>query len=138
MSGNAPVIVVGLVPTAEGWAALGAAIAEADRRDARLIVINSSHGGARLSAEQEREIEAMLIEADRLLQGSGRPYDLQQFVMGENPAHDLIDTAVRHHAELIVLGLRRRSTVGKLLLGSTAQRILMFAPCDVLCTRAGG
>ena len=38
-------------------------------------------------------------------------------------------------ADLIVIGLRRRTPVGKLILGSNAQRILLDAPCAVLAVK---
>ena len=55
---------------------------------------------------------------------------------GFEPAEDLISIAERVAAELIVIGLRRRSPVGKLILGSNAQRILLDAHCPVLAVKA--
>jgi nucleotide-binding universal stress UspA family protein len=50
----------------------------------------------------------------------------------------VVDIADEVGAELIVIGMRRRSAVGKLLLGSTAQRILLDARCPVLAVKPGG
>lgn len=50
-------------------------------------------------------------------------------------ADDLVGAAERSSADLIVIGLRRRSPVGKLILGSNAQRILLDAPCPVLAVK---
>ncbi len=53
-----------------------------------------------------------------------------------DPAEDLINVAGEVSADFIVIGLRRRSPVGKLILGSNAQRILLDAPCPVLAVKA--
>jgi nucleotide-binding universal stress UspA family protein len=58
-------------------------------------------------------------------------------VRGLDPAEDLLKVAEEVSAELIIIGLRRRSPVGKLILGSNAQRILLDAPCPVLAVKAG-
>ena len=70
------------------------------------------------------------------LEASGVEYDLRQLVRGFEPAEDLIQIAESSDADLIVIGLRRRSPVGKLILGSNAQRILLDAKCPVLAVKA--
>ena len=61
---------------------------------------------------------------------------MRQLVRGVEPAEDLVKVAEETSAELIVIGLRRRTPVGKLILGSNAQRILLDAPCAVLAVKA--
>ena len=62
---------------------------------------------------------------------------MRQLVRGFEPAEDLISIAEASDAELIVIGLRRRTPVGKLILGSNAQRILLDAHCPVLAVKVG-
>jgi nucleotide-binding universal stress UspA family protein len=69
------------------------------------------------------------------LKASGLDYDVRQLVRGREPAEDLVAIAEDSDAELIVIGLRRRTPVGKLILGSNAQRILLDAPCPVLAVK---
>ena len=56
---------------------------------------------------------------------------------GGDVADDLIATAEEVGAQLVVLGLRQRSPVGKLILGANAQRVLFDAPCPVLTVKPG-
>lgn len=51
------------------------------------------------------------------------------------PSDTIVDTAARHKASLIVVGTHGRSALEKLLLGSTAERILRLAPVPVLTVR---
>jgi nucleotide-binding universal stress UspA family protein len=64
------------------------------------------------------------------------PYELRASAPSLDPAEDLIGTAEDTDAAFIVIGLRRRSPVGKLLLGSNAQRVLLDASCPVLAVKA--
>lgn len=129
-------IVVGYVPRAEGRAALRRAAEEARLRNVRLVVINSSRGGAHLDAEDAIEHEKELADVRAELDSDGIENEVRQLVRGLDPAEDLIAVANEVSADFIVIGLRRRTPVGKLILGSNAQRILLEAPCPVLAVKA--
>lgn len=129
-------IVVGYVPKPEGEAALTRAVAEARLRGGRLIVVNSHRGGAEYDGKQAIEAEKEMERVRSVLEESGVEHEIRQMVRGFEPAEDLISLAEANDAELIVIGLRRRTPVGKLILGSNAQRILLDAPCPVLAVKA--
>lgn len=121
-------VVVGYVPKPEGEAALQAAVEEARRRDARLVVVNAR----RSTSDPEPDLSSVRD----LLAASGLQFDLREVVQGLEASEDLIAVAEDSDAELIVIGLRRRTPVGKLILGSNAQRVLLDAPCPVLAVKA--
>jgi len=129
-------IVVGYVPTKEGRAALKTAASEARLRNAKLIVINSNRGGRDLDGEEARKYEEELTAVRSRLDDAGVEHEVRQLVRGMEPAEDLIAVAEEAGAQMIVIGLRRRTPVGKLILGSNAQRILLDAPCAVLAVKA--
>jgi nucleotide-binding universal stress UspA family protein len=129
-------IVVGYVPKPEGKAALRRAAEEARLRGARLIVINSHRGGREFDNDDAIESEAQLDEVRSELRDAGVEHEVRQLVRGMDPADDLINVATESNADFIVIGLRRRSPVGKLILGSNAQRVLLDAPCPVLAVKS--
>ncbi|PKW25685.1 universal stress protein [Phycicoccus duodecadis] len=128
-------IVVGFVPTKEGRAALHRAIEEARGRSTPLVVINSNRGSRDFDDETSRLAEEELRELTSGLGAEGVQVEVRQLVRGNEPAEDLIAVANETDADLIVIGLRRRTPVGKLILGSNAQRILLDAPCAVLAVK---
>ena len=120
-------VVTGYVPNPEGDAALLAGIDEARRRGARLLVVH---------ALLDHDVEpAYVAEVRTLLADSGVEHELRLLERGHEPSDDLVDVAEEEAADLIVIGLRRRSPVGKLILGSNAQRVLLDAPCPVLTVK---
>ncbi|MDP9396028.1 MAG: universal stress protein [Actinomycetota bacterium] len=129
-------IVVGYVAKPEGRAALRRAAEEARLRGTRLVVINSNRGGKDLDALENERYEQELAEVQAQLRGAGVDHEVRQLVRGLEPAEDLIGVAEEVGADFIVIGLRRRTPVGKLILGSNAQRILLDAPCPVLAVKA--
>jgi nucleotide-binding universal stress UspA family protein len=126
-------VVVGYVPKPEGEAAIDHGIREARLRDASLIVVTSRRG----RQDPDATPDQLLSGLEQKLQSSGVAYDVRMPERDGEPADDLIDVAQSADADLIVIGLRRRSPVGKLILGSNAQRILLDAPCPVLAVKLG-
>jgi nucleotide-binding universal stress UspA family protein len=129
-------VVVGFVPKPEGEAALNSGIAEAKLRGAKIVVVNSHRGGSEFDGDASVKADQEMERIGKVLDDSGVEHELRQLVRGFEPAEDLISIAESVDAELIVIGLRRRSPVGKLILGSNAQRILLDAKCPVLAVKA--
>lgn len=129
-------IVVGYVPKPEGRAALTRAAEEAQLRSARLVVVNSHRGGREFDQDHAVDTETDLADIRRELDEAGVDHEIRTLERGMDPADDLVNVANEVSAEFIVIGLRRRTPVGKLILGSNAQRVLLDAPCPVLAVKA--
>ena len=123
-------VLVGFVPTAEGEAAFAAGLAEAALRGEDLVVLNSPRGGALVSADvASPEVVARLSAAAA---EAGVSLTLRQDTHAGDLADEVVRVADELSASVIVIGIRRRTAVGKLLLGSSAQRILLDANRPVL------
>lgn len=128
-------IAVGFLRSDEGQAALDAAITEAKLRDATLVVVHSMKGGERDEAEIVRAYNDAFNLAETKLKDEGVAYEVKRFARGSTPADDLLQTAKEDEIDLLVIGVRRRSPVGKLILGSNAQDIILHADCPVLAVK---
>ena len=116
-------IVVGYVPNQFGDAALEHAIAEARLHDTGILVINATKGDAYV---------------DPTFAGTDVVHDVEQQPVGVDPVSALLAAMDRDDAELLVIGLRHRSPVGKLLMGSAAQELLLDCPKPVLAVKPVG
>lgn len=121
-------IVVAYVDKPEGRAALRRATSEARLRSARLVVVSTQP-----DADPKHPIPADEVAG---MERAGIGYEVRTVDTDSEPADDLIAVAEELAAELIVIGLRRRSPVGKLMLGNNAQRVLLDASCPVLTVKS--
>lgn len=126
-------VVVGYVPKPEGEAALQRAVDEAVLRQARLVVVCSHPSDA--EPERVARADADLAAARERLSAAGIDHEIRTNLEGMDAADELVDLAGELRADLLVIGMRRRSPVGKLILGTQAQRILLDAGCPVLAVK---
>lgn len=129
-------IVVGYTASNEGRAALEEAIKQSGLRGSRIVVVSSHYGGAQHTGDAEVELQEELAKVRQRLTEAGVEFTVRPLVRGMDPAEDIVAVAEEVEADLIVIGLRRRSPVGKLILGSHAQRILLEATRPVLAVKA--
>jgi nucleotide-binding universal stress UspA family protein len=134
-------IVVGHHRTPEGQAALDRAVELARQPGGELHLVglvplphndDEVRAYERSRAEREKELEkvAETFRDDGLTCQVHVPNGVRR------PADAILSVARIEGADLIVIGMRRRSRVGKLVLGSTAQEVLLDAECDVLSVKA--
>jgi len=128
-------ILVAYVPRPEGQAALDKGLEIAKRRQERLVVINASPGGTQ---DDPSKADAQDVErVEKLLAQSGVHSEFKQFVRGKSAVDEIEELVDALQVSLLVIGLRKRSAVGKLIMGSVAQDILMSVSCPVLSVKAG-
>lgn len=130
-----PTVVLGYVAKPEGEAALSASIAEAKLRQADLVVVNSHRVHQGDAAAHDR-LQTELDEVRARVEEAGVAVDVRHPETGFEASEDLLNIAEEVGADLVVIGLRRRTPVGKLILGSNAQRILLDAHCPVLAVKS--
>jgi nucleotide-binding universal stress UspA family protein len=129
-----PTVVVAWTPDEHGVAAIDHGLAQARAAGARLVVVNGSKGDALVDNRYAGSDALATLEAR--LEASGAEHEVRQ-VVGTDVGDAVIAIAQELDADLVVVALRRRTPVGKLLMGSVAQRILLEATCPVLAVKAG-
>ncbi|WP_461174200.1 universal stress protein [Arthrobacter sp. Z1-9] len=120
-------VLVAYLPSPEGREALTQGINEAVLRTSDLLIVHVGRGHHGLEPAEMRDIENQL-------QAAGRELSIESSILSD-PGDAVIQIAQDRNVAMIVVGLRHRSMVGKLILGSTVQRILLDATCPVLAVR---
>ncbi|WP_228044260.1 universal stress protein [Streptomyces ferrugineus] len=103
-------------------AALAAGVAEAERFATDLIIVNLS-----LTKADTSSIPSTLNF--KIIDREGRE--------DRDPAEAVLDEIQDHAVDRLVIGIKRRSAVGKALLGSISQRLLMDSPVPVVAVKVG-
>ena len=125
-------VVVGYIPDKYGEAALTAGIEEARLRGAVLVVVNATKGDALV--DRRYVGEAGLAGLEARLAALDMTHDVRQAI-GPDVAQEILRVVTDTDAAVVVIGLRHRTPVGKMIMGSVAQQVLLDAPCAVLAVK---
>lgn len=128
-------ILVGYSPSPEGKAAVAFGIEQAKAFDDTVIVLNAGIG----ETPDERGVATNqdMDELKEALRSSEASHEILQFLRGNDPVEELLALAeATEDTRMIVIGSRRRSPVGKLIMGSTAQRIILDSDVPVVSVKS--
>lgn len=128
-------VIVGYLSSSRGGKALDLGIQEAKLRKTNLVVVHSLLGAGKDDDEDVIQSDRELTDLEDRLKNEEIEVSVRNYVRGNTPAEDIIQAVQEFAGELIVIGLRKRTSAGKFLLGSNAHDILMNAPCPVLSVR---
>lgn len=115
----------------EGRSALEAGIREAERRGAELVVVHALSGSPDTHA-QARELAAVETAVHALAPDAR----VEAALPDPDATSTLLTLVDKVDAELVVIGSRHRSAVGKFLMGQTVQRLLLEIPVEILLVKS--
>jgi nucleotide-binding universal stress UspA family protein len=125
---------VAYVPRPEGEAALTKGIEIAKRRNEHLVVVNASPGGGTTDPSAVDVTQAEQVQ--KVLANSGVNAEFRQLVRGKSAVDEIESLVESMRVSVLILGLRKRSPLGKLIMGSVAQELLLSVSCPVLAVKA--
>ena len=105
----------------------------AKRLDAKIYVLHSKVTDL---PQKAHELDLQNMRNVRsLLEKEGFPCETHVIIRNMTPGEHLVQFAEENGMDEIIVGIKRKSKVGKLLLGSTAQHVILRAPCPVVSVR---
>ncbi len=100
--------------------------------NAKVYVLTSLAQTNELQLEDIQRAEHEMEHVTASLKEDNIPCETQAIVSSLSPGEDLVYFAKENEIDEIVIGVRKKSKVGKLLFGSTAQYVILNAPCPVV------
>lgn len=128
-------ILVGIDGSNTSREALKIAIKSAHAFSADIIVVNSMATGTTDENKEIRTAEKTLAEVKTKIENEGVKCSTHLLIRGNSAGEDIVEFAEENAVDLIVIGVRRRSRVGKILMGSSAQYVILKAGCPVLTVK---
>lgn len=116
------------------------AIKRAKAFGARLYVVSSVVGhsldedGAVINVKARERLDRLKVRLEK----EQIPHEVHLVVRKSDPGDDLVDFAVEHEIDEMVIGFKVRSAIGEIIFGSNYRTIIAKAPCPVLTVQIPG
>jgi nucleotide-binding universal stress UspA family protein len=127
--------VVAYTGSRESKAALELAARIGKLSNASVVVMTSMEGGSGENADEVGKTEYELQWAQRFLRDEGVACEVQHFARGLSPGEDVVRFVTENKVDHVFIGIEKKSRTRKLFMGSTAQYIILKAPCPVTCVK---
>lgn len=100
--------------------------------DAEVCLMTSLEQGSTLKSEDVQRAESRLERMMALFKADSIPCETKVSVSYLGAGEDLVKFATENGVDEIIIGVKRKSKVGKLMFGSNAQYVILKAPCPVV------
>jgi len=128
-------ILVGIDGSNTSKEALQLAIKNAKAFGGELMAVTSMTTGTPEENDEIRAAETTLAEVKSAAEDAGVTCSTHLLIRGNSAGEDIVAFAAENEVALIVVGIKRRSRVGKILMGSSAQFVILKAECPVLTVK---
>ena len=128
-------ILVGYEESRVADAALELALKHARAFGAEVLIVTSLEQSPTLKIEDIDKVENRLEKIKKPFTAEDIPCEARATVSYQSPGEDLVSFAKENDVDEIIVGVRRRSKVGKLVFGSTAQYVILEATCPVVAVK---
>ena len=128
-------ILVGYNGSDVAKSALAVARNYAKSLNATVVVMTSMEGGGKETMEEIRSVEQGLEYAKQFMEAEGVECETHQFARGVSPGEDLVQFAEENDIDHLFVGVEKKSRTRKMFMGSTAQYVILKAPCPVTAVK---
>ena len=99
--------------------------------NSEVAVVTSLIGDIKSKVQEIEKTDKNMADVKKFFEEQGVKCETHVLLDGVNPGEDLVRYAEEHDIDQIIMGVKSRSKVGKLIFGSTAQYVILKAPCPV-------
>ena len=114
---------------------LAVALKHAKAFDAEVDVVTSLEEGTESDIQDISAAEKGLEKVKQYFEKEKISCRTHLMIRGVTPGEDLVSFAKENKTDEIIIGVKKRSKVGKLLFGSTAQYVILEADCPVVTVK---
>ena len=128
-------ILIGIAPGNVAEHVIEQALKHAAHFDGKVYLLTSLEGGRGTSEKEVEKAEEALKYAEGIFEKAGIPCEIHLLVRGKAPEIDILKFAEENGMDEIIVGAKKRSPVGKALLGSVTQSVSLSATCPVVLVK---